>query len=130
LNNNDQPKVTRRDFRAETAYPFWFRKLETNDGPKGDAAEWHRSYTLNLSAGGALVSSSNENLQQGDLIEFELVVPGGPVFGIAKVVRVVLDGQREEQYAFMFVSIAPRDKDRIAQVVLNDGLEKRYDESR
>jgi len=30
----------------------------------------------------------------------------------------------------MFVSIAPRDKDRIAQVVLNDGLEKRYDESR
>lgn len=130
MNNNDQPKVARRDFRAETAYPFWFRKLETNDGPKGDAAEWHRAYTLNLSAGGALVSSSSVDLHQGDLIEFELVVPGGPIFGIAKVVRVVSDGQRGERYAFMFVSIAPKDKDRIARVVLNDGLEKRYDESR
>lgn len=130
MNNSDPPEIKRRDFRAETAYPFWFRKLEEMKNGTDRGGKWRHSYTLNLSAGGALIFTDDDGLKEEDLVEFELVVPGGPVFGIARVVRTILDERQQKQCGVMFVSIASRDKDRIAQVVLNDGLEKRYDEFR
>ena len=114
-------------FRAAANYPFWYRKI-----PQGAAGhqegDWQYSSTLNLSAGGAAVPVDFQGLKPGDLIEFELVIPGGPVFGIAEIVRVLTKGNGRAQAAVMFVSVATKDRDRIAQVVLTDGLERHHGE--
>lgn len=126
MNNKGDFCQKRSDFRAEGNYPFWYRSIPRgkSENPEND---WQHSSTLNLSAGGAAVSIDTQKLRPGDLMEFELVIPGGPVFGIAKVVRVLARGQHKTQVAVMFVSVAPKDKDRIAQVVLTDGLERRHE---
>jgi len=126
LNSDNSSRIQRNDFRAKTNYPFWFRKLDI-ESAKSIESPWHHCYTLDLSAGGALISTDLEDLAPGDHIEFELIIPGGPVFGIAKIVRTI-EEERERQLGLMFVSMAAKDKDRIAQVVLSDGLEKRNNE--
>ncbi len=84
--------------------------------------EWHKSATLNLSAGGAAISLAHRGLVPGELLEFELAIPDGPVFGIAQVLRLI-DDQKEPQAALNFVSVASQDRDKIARAVLTDGLE-------
>lgn len=113
----------RQDFRSESTYGFTFRKLEQTEPV--DGPEWHKSMTLNLSAGGAAISPAHQKLSSGDLLEFELDIPYGPVFGIAQVVRL-MDGEGECAVALNFVSIASSDKDKIARTVLTDGLENCY----
>ena len=90
---------------------FGFRKLDI-ESAKSIESPWHHCYTLDLSAGGgALISTDLEDLAPGDHIEFELIIPGGPVFGIAKIVRTI-EEERERQLGLMFVSMAAKDKDR------------------
>ncbi|HHT84524.1 MAG: PilZ domain-containing protein [Bacillota bacterium] len=117
-------KQKRHDFRSDSSYLFLFRKL--GEGQATEAHEWHRSSTLNLSAGGAAIFAGNEKLAPGDFIEFQLVIPGGPVFGIAQVVRILDSGGPSDAVGISLVSVAPRDRDRIARIVLADGLENRH----
>lgn len=48
------------------------------------------------------------------------------MFGIAKVVRVLDSQEQSDAVGVSFVSVAPRDRDRIARIVLADGLERRH----
>jgi len=123
-----ESRQKRYDFRSDSNYALWYRKIRRVQAAKSD--EWQRSVTLNLSAGGAAISVGHgkgyEKLTPGDLLEFELVMPGGPVFGIARVVRI-LDYRGSSNVAgISFVSVAPQDRDKIAKTVLNDGLENRH----
>lgn len=114
----------RREFRIHSSYAFLYRKLQ---GEKPDGShKWHKTMTLNLSAGGAALFAEDEKLAPGDLLEFQLVIPGGPVFGIAEVVRILDSQGLSDAVGVSFVSMAPRDKDKIARVVLTDGLENRH----
>lgn len=95
-----------------------------------DKTAWEVSSTIDLSAGGAAFYGGKEGrkVSPGDLLEFQLVIPGKPVFGIARVIRV-RDTENESQpsLAVRFISIEPRDQDRIAKMVLSDGLGKRHE---
>ncbi len=126
---NEQSDFTQKrfDFRIEANYPFWYRKI-TQGASEHQEGEWQHSSTLNLSAGGAAVPTDFQGLGPGDLIEFELVIPGGPVFGIAEILRILTQSNGKAQAALTFVSVATKDRDRIAQVVLTDGLERHHGE--
>ncbi|MGI6620458.1 MAG: PilZ domain-containing protein [Bacillota bacterium] len=114
----------RDDFRSDSSYLFFYRTLR--EGEPAGTSEWRKSATLNLSAGGAAIFVDHEKPAPGDLIEFQLVIPGGPVFGIAQVVRILESRGPSDAVGITFVSVAPGDKDKIAKTVLANGLESRH----
>lgn len=114
----------RRDFRSESSYGFLYRKLQ--DGEVIGDSDWQKTATINLSAGGAAIFVEGISLAPGDIIEFQLLIPGGPVFGIAEVVRHLETQDALCAVGVRFVSVAPGDRDKIAKIVLADGLENRH----
>ncbi|MGE5578679.1 MAG: PilZ domain-containing protein [Bacillota bacterium] len=115
----------RSDFRSGISYPIWYRDLR-NSGPGG---EWARTSTKDLSGGGAsfsLVDDRRLLRRTGDTLEVQVILPPTPVFAIAKIVRIFQDDDGSLCAGVMFVSVAPKDKDRIVRVVLNEGLEKSW----
>ncbi len=114
----------RHDYRTEARFPFWYRKLRRPPETQGN--EWQQSLTLNLSAGGAAITVAGERLVPEELLEFELIIPGGPVFGIAKVVRLLDHESSGDAVGINFVSVATEDRDKIAGIVLSNGLESRH----
>jgi c-di-GMP-binding flagellar brake protein YcgR len=60
------------------------------------------------------------------MLEVQIVIPPTPVFAIAKIVRIFQDDESTLCAGVMFVSVSPKDKDRIVRVVLNEGLEKSW----
>ncbi|QUL98611.1 MAG: PilZ domain-containing protein [Candidatus Fermentithermobacillus carboniphilus] len=118
----------RNDFRAKASYPLWYRVLVSESGTWSPLQDWERTSTIDISAGGAAFYSGSSTLGVGDLVEFQFVVPPRPVFGIGKIVRVVTgDDGKPVSAAMMFLSLEPRDRDRIAQIALHDGLERNDD---
>lgn len=121
----DQTKESqkRSDFRSLVSYPIWYRDLKETR-PDG---EWARTSTRDLSGGGAsfdLVDDRRLERRTGDVLEVQVILPPTPVFAIAKVVRVFEDDRGYLCAGVMFVSMAPRDKDRIVRIVLSEGLER------
>ncbi len=115
----------RSDFRSGISYPIWYRDLR-DDGSEG---EWARTATKDLSGGGAsfkLVDDQRPLRKTGDMLEVQIVIPPTPVFAIAKIVRIFQDDESTLCAGVMFVSVSPKDKDRIVRVVLNEGLEKSW----
>lgn len=113
----------RSDFRTGASYPIWYRDAQAG----GDAGEWARTVTRDLSGGGALfelVDDGRLSRQAGDLLEIQVILPPVPVFAIGRIVRVLRDERGTLCAGVMFVSVAAKDKDRIVRVVLNEGLEK------
>lgn len=121
----DQTKESqkRNDYRSDLTYPIWYRDLR--DG--GLDGEWARTSTKDLSGGGAsfeLVDDRRLERHTGDMLEVQVILPPTPVFAIAKIVRLFDDEKAGRCAAVMFASVAPKDKDRIVRVVLNERLEK------
>lgn len=116
----------RNDFRASSQYPFWYRRCP--DG--NEEEEWQRTVTRDLSAGGAAFWLGSAEIHEQDIVEFQLLIPPRPVFGIGEVVRVFEDTGNGKAAAVRFASLESRDKDRIARVVLSDGLEDAHGKSR
>lgn len=114
----------RHDYRIDSKFPFWHRKFHRASDTQSD--KWQQSVTLNLSAGGAAITMGSEHLVPEDLLEFELIIPGGPVFGIAKVVRILDYESSPKAVGINFISVASKDRDKIARVVLSNGLERRH----
>ncbi|MEX0974433.1 MAG: PilZ domain-containing protein [Bacillota bacterium] len=115
----------RSDFRSGLSYPIWYRDLHEG-GPGG---EWARTSTRDLSGGGSsfdLVDGGRLERRTGDMLEIQVILPPTPVFAIGRVVRVFQDERGCLWAGVMFVSIAPKDKDRIVRVVLNEGLERSW----
>lgn len=113
----------RTDFRSGVSYPIWYRDLDES----GHGGEWARTTTRDLSGGGAsfdLADDRRLTRKSGDMLEIQVILPPSPVFAIGRVVRVFQDERAHLCAGVMFVSIAPRDKDRIVRVVLNEGLER------
>ncbi len=118
----------RRDFRVPTAYPVQWRRID-----EGDEAPWERSVTKDLSGGGAAISVSPqvcEGCSVGDILEMQIMLPGGPVLCIGRVLRKFREEESKKSFlATEFVSLTAGDKDRIVRIVLSEGLGKYHDES-
>lgn len=113
----------RSDFRTNLSYPIWYRDAAAS----GRGADWARTLSLDLSGGGAsieLVDDRRLSRHSADLLELQVILPPIPVFAIGKIVRVFMDERGVLCAGIMFVSIAPKDKDRIIRAVLNEGLGK------
>jgi c-di-GMP-binding flagellar brake protein YcgR len=105
------------------SYPIWYRDIREG----GPGRDWSRTSTRDLSGGGSsfdLVDDRRLERRAGDMLEVQVIIPPTPVFAIGKIVRVFSDEQGGLCAAVMFASIAPRDKDRIVRIVLNEGLER------
>lgn len=117
----------RVDFRAAARYPLWFRPV-TED--IHEDAGWHSALTRDLSGGGAAFHAPEAVLTRlgpGNLLEVQLMIPGGPVFAIGRVARISREEGQESLLALEFVSLPAGDKDRIVGIVLSEGLGKCHD---
>jgi c-di-GMP-binding flagellar brake protein YcgR len=125
LTENSHLLERRDDYRAIVNYPLWYRHVPKENR---DDVEWERTMTRDLSAGGAHIWGCLPSLSVGDLLEIQIIIPPRPVFTIAQVVRIMYDeDNRAESFGVAFLSIAQQDRDRIASVVLKDGLGRNYD---
>lgn len=137
-NGKTERKEKRNDFRYPASYPFFWRIVSSEEEEQSSERSWERCMTRDLSAGGASFFIDDKGngratqIQPGGLIEFQLVIPRKPVFGIGEIVRVARDeASGEVVVGVKFSSIEPSDRDRIARIVLNEGLgsrlEREYD---
>ncbi len=117
----------RNNFRSESNYVLYFRRICKNE--KGKHSEWQRSTTLNISAGGAAIFTETE-VKLDEVLEFELLIPGGPIFGLAKVVRLLDSAGLSNAVGIKFISVASHDQDKIARAVLANGLEGRHGQNK
>jgi len=81
---------------------------------------WARGITRDIGGGGVhLVADGNAELQVGDFVEIELVLPGEkPISGVARIVRSSpVPGSRKLRVALQFGLMDPSERSRIINYV-------------
>ncbi|HBQ86553.1 MAG TPA: hypothetical protein DER33_00415 [Syntrophomonas sp.] len=95
-------------------------KLESYFRVVGDESDFKKAETLNISGGGALIITE-EAIEEGQNIEFELYIPNrNPFFCLAKVVRLLERGTEKggkNKAAIEYCDIAESKRDKIINYI-------------
>lgn len=114
-------RLQRRNyFRLKVTLPIYIRELK--EDPDQDPGPWLKAYTLNLSGGGARISS-NEKLDKGALLECRLELNEEEVILNGKVVRSQLvedDPIVRYEIGLSFIDIAESDRDSIIKFIFQE----------
>ncbi|ADG82372.1 flagellar brake protein [Thermincola potens] len=119
-------RVQRRNFvRIDAKIPMTFCLLKENLEKNSD---FYYATTIDISGGGIMFSTENP-LHLGDLLEIHMAFPDGVnVLAIGKVVRVIKNGQGDQQMysvGIEFNIIEESERDKIIRYIFNQQRELR-----